>query len=303
MTDGLKYLEDDFLSVSDMHKVHFMTFGNKHGIPLINFHGGPGSATTEKIAASIDQDKYYIILFDQRGCGQSVPSGELRDNTTNDLIYDANKILKHLNIDKVVVSGGSWGSALAIKYAETFPDNVLGLFVYSVCLFRKEDIQWYIKTAGMLFPSELNRLYDCINTNNYKNFSQEYEKSTIKRKQIIATDFFNYATTLGKGLMEPHYIAPVDLTDTDLSSMSIFLHYLSNDYFLGEDDIFHKLKQIQNIPAVIVHGKLDFSCPLNGAYTLANTLSNVDLCVLETAGHFSPEVRNEFFKKINKFKL
>ena len=303
MSQILNFLEDGFLSVSDIHKIHYMTFGNRQGIPLINFHGGPGSGTTVKIAEAIDQNKYYIILFDQRGCGQSVPLGEIQDNNTDVLIQDANKLLKHLGVDRVVVSGGSWGSALAIKYAEMFPNTVLGLFVYAVCLFRPEDVLWYVKNAGMLFPKELDLLYESTKTTDYRCFFQNYESVSNPEKVNIATVFLNYAATIGKGLAEARYIDPTKLTDDDLLSMRIFLYYLSNNYFVKQNDIFKNLKKIKNIPTTIIHGKLDYSCPVNGAYTLANTLSNVDVCILETLGHFNPELREAFFVKLNNFKI
>lgn len=303
MSKIINFLADGFLSVSDIHKIHYMTFGNPRGIPLINFHGGPGSSTTIRIAEAIDQDKYYIILFDQRGCGQSVPLGEIQDNNTEALIQDADKLLNHLGIDKVIVSGGSWGSALAIKYAETFPNKVLGLMVYAVCLFRNEDILWYVKNAGMLFPKELNCLYETTKTIDYKKFSQNYENASPQQKAEIAIAFLNYASTIGKGLTEPRYIKTSDLSDNDLLSMRVFLHYLSNEYFIKQDDILKNIHKIKDIPSVVLHGRLDFSCPVNGACILADSLSNVDFCVLEKSGHFSPELRDEFFIKLNKFKL
>lgn len=303
MLQSLKPLENGFLPVSDIHRIHYMTFGNKNGIPLINFHGGPGSGTTPKIAAAIDQNKYYIILFDQRGCGQSVPHGEIKDNNTDMLIRDADKLLEHLGVNKVVVTGGSWGSALAIKYAETFPGKVLGVMVYAVCLFRKEDILWYVKNAEMLFPEWLENIYQCTHTFNYKEFLVNYEKSTLQQKMEIVTVFFNYATAIGKGIAEPRYITTNDLTDNDLLSTRIFLHYLSNDYFVKNNEILEGLQKIKDIPTTIVHGRLDFSCPINGAYIMSNMLSNVDLYVLEQAGHFSPELRNLFFEKINNFNV
>lgn len=303
MSKIVNFLEDGFLSVSNVHKIHYMTFGNKKGIPLINFHGGPGSGTTVKIAEAIDQDKYYIILFDQRGCGQSVPYGEVQDNNTDVLIQDADSLLNHLRIDKVIVSGGSWGSALAIKYAETFPNKVLGLIVYAVCLFRDKDILWYVKNAEMLFPKELKALYDSIGTSDYKSFFKNYENASVQQKTKIAVNFLNYASTIGKGLTEPRYAKTNDLTDNDLLSMRIFLHYLSNRYFIKQDDIVSNLDKIKDIPSIIVHGRLDFSCPVNNAYVLADALSDVDFCILERSGHFNPELRDEFFIKLNKFKL
>ena len=143
------------LNVSDLHTIHVEESGNYNGKPVIFLHGGPGGGIEPVYRQYFDPEQWRIIIFDQRGCGQSTPHAELKENTTWDLVEDIEKIREHLKIDKWVVFGGSWGSTLAMTYGITYPQVCKGLILRGIFMIRKKEINWfYQEGASYIFPDE-----------------------------------------------------------------------------------------------------------------------------------------------------
>jgi proline iminopeptidase len=180
-----KYLiNQDHLDVGDNHKIWFGVFGNPEGIPVVMIHGGPGSQSKTKYLATFDLSKYKIIMIDQRGCGSSLPFGAVENNTIDDLVDDMEKVRQVLNIDKWIISAGSWGAAVALKYAITNADKVKGLFLVSIFLGRKKDVDWLSKTEGAarIFPDVRDKKNQLG-----KEFGFKHDISAAELLQLITT--------------------------------------------------------------------------------------------------------------------
>ena len=248
----------EFLEVSDIHTIYYEESGNPKGIPIVHLHGGPGACSSPKNRQNYNPDKYRIILFDQRGCGQSTPQGELEENTTPHLIEDMEKLRKYLNIDKWVVSGGSWGSTLAIAYAEKYPNNVKALFIRGVFLATKQAVNWLHSPAGaaVLFPdtfkpyqnfipeNERNNMplayYNRLTSNDYETRKQAaitqltWEESISKMEFRIKEDEDEKAKNPPEEEKETDYNFLITLAKVEN-------HYNINSFFMAENSLFQEL--------------------------------------------------------------
>lgn len=166
-----------YLKVDDIHEIYYEQSGNPNGAPVVFVHGGPGCGCGEKSKRFLDPSFYRIVTIDQRGCGKSKPFLELKDNNTQNLADDMEKIREHLKIDKWLVYGGSWGTTLSLYYAENYPQSVVGLILRGIFLGRDEDIKWlYQGGAGMFFPEAFEIFKSPFNEEERKDYVQSYYK-------------------------------------------------------------------------------------------------------------------------------
>ncbi len=281
------------------HKISFSEYGNPNGIAIISFHGGPGSKSKPKYAKIFDLEKYRVIIFDQRGCGRSIPEGELAHNTTHDTLRDAERIRKQLGIKKWYVSGGSWGSTLALLYAQQYRERVAGLLLSAIFLGDKETTIWsFHGTAGaaQFVPDVLEKREEFLAK--YKTtpemaaetFSNLLEKNNLKQKKEIVTGVINWESNLFSPTAGISYITPEDVEEKDIASVMIFLHYEKNNWFIEDNQIMNNIATIKDIPTVIVHGRYDVLCPIMKAYALKKVLKNAEMIIASSSGHsFSVE--------------
>jgi len=164
---NIKPYKTSLLDVGDNHKIYYELTGNQSKINILYLHGGPGAGIPNNYSIFFDTSKVHVIAFDQRGCGKSTPFASLQNNTTDDLVKDIEKLREHLNIDKWLITGGSWGSTLSLVYAIRHPDRVLGLHVAAVCLLRKSEIDWLFKEGGA----------SCMNPKYWKAFEEHIPES------------------------------------------------------------------------------------------------------------------------------
>jgi proline iminopeptidase len=284
-----------FLSVSRLHTIYWEESGNPNGRPILFLHGGPGSGTDSSQRCFFDPTAYRIILFDQRGCGKSRPHAELRENTTWDLVEDIEKLRKHLQISSWVVFGGSWGSTLALAYAETNPSVVKGLILRGIFLCRPNELKWFYQGgAGSVFPDEWEKFLALLPNDERKNPAKAYYKllkSKDLQEQIKAARAWAgwEAVTLSMRFNSQMFQAFTQ--DTRATAIArIECHYfIHNAFFKTENWLIENLEAIRQIPTVIVHGRYDMICPMESAWALHKAWPEAKLEIIPDAGHSAAE--------------
>ena len=286
------------LPEQDGHTVSYSVHGNQGGPSIISFHGGPGSKSKPYHAERYNLKKYQVILFDQRGCGESTPLGELENNTTEHLLNDAERIREELGIDTWFVSGGSWGSTLALLYAIKYPEKTKGLLLSAIFLADRDSINWAMGEHGaatlmpdlwerrMKFFEEFNISIDSQNDDIMRAFNE----SDLEAQKKITAGVFNWEGNLFTPQAALSFNNPEDLTEKEIASAKIFIHYEQNCEFIPDNYILNSVDKTANIPTVIVHGRYDILCPLNKAKMLADKMSNCELVIATSSGHkLTPE--------------
>lgn len=294
-----------YLKVDDIHSIYFEESGNKNGAPVVFVHGGPGCGCGNLSRRFLDPTFYRIITIDQRGCGKSKPFLELRNNTTENLAKDMEKIREHLNIDKWLVYGGSWGTTLSLYYAENYPKRVVGLILRGIFLARDEDIKWlYQGGAGMFFPEAFDEFTKHFNDTEKKDYIKSYYKHLTspdyEEKKKYGKSFSNFENSVVK--LVPKEILE-DVTDEDISMAVMECHYFVNNCFFEENYILNNVEKIKDIPTIIIHGRYDVDCRPVGAYLLSKHLNNVKL-IFPISGHtsFDPPLTHELILAQEEFK-
>jgi len=287
------------LNVDEQHQLYVEECGNPNGQAVVFIHGGPGAGCSTNDRRFFDPEKYRIILFDQRGCGRSLPHGCLDHNETSYLIEDIEKIRQHLNIDSWHVFGGSWGSTLALVYAQAHADKVTSLVLRGIFLGRAIDTNWTFSGGGA--------------TRIYPDFWQEY-LAELPEGESQATVRAAYDLLVGEDKVLAQKVATawslweircctlvpdqafVDAATDDESAWTLArheAHYMINDCFLTENQILANCDKIKEIPTTIVHGRYDIVCPMDNAWLLHQTLPKSKIVISEASGHASAETNTK----------
>lgn len=284
-----------WLAVGDGHELYLEEVGEPQGQPVLVLHGGPGSGCNANLRRFFDPQKYRVILFDQRGAGRSKPHASLHNNDTAHLIADIEQIRTHLGIDRWLVFGGSWGSTLALAYAEAHPQVVTGLVLRGIFLARDQDIHWMTAPDGgaaQVYPDHYQDFLAPLGGNTEQLLPRYYQLLTsdneLQRMQAAK------AWTLWEGRMV-NLVAPANV-DEIYSDPSLALgvgrmecHYFVNRCFLDEGQLLAQAHRLADIPTVIVHGRYDMVCKLENATTLAAHLPHARLMIVPAAGHSASE--------------
>jgi proline iminopeptidase len=283
------------IQVSDLHNVYVEEVGNKNGLPIIFVHGGPGGGIEPKHRQYFDPKKWRVILFDQRGCGKSTPFGELRENTTFDLVHDMEKIRQHLGIQKWHVFGGSWGSTLSLTYAITHPTRVSSLILRGIFLVRKKEINWFYQHgANMFYPEEWEYFLAPIPK------SERYDLLSAYHKRLNSIDddlvkeaaraWSRWEGATSKLRKDDQLIKEFSSDRFSYAFARIENHYFYNRAFFEDDNwILNNVKKIQHIPGTIVQGRYDMPCPPISAYELHKVWPKAEFMMIEEAGHSAGE--------------
>lgn len=284
-----------FLSEENGHVVQYSQYGNPDGPAVVVLHGGPGSRSKPKHVARFDLQRYHLIAFDQRGCGSSTPAGKTEHNTTQDLVADIERLREFLNIDHWFVTGASWGAALALLYAQSHPDKVRGLLLSSIFLARERDVQWaFTGESGIahFFPDVWHKRADFLTTYSTQPSQAAGDllallqsDADLKTKRAVAAGVLNWEGNLYTSNQDVVYALPDDVGESDIASVSIWLHYESNNFFLETDQIMKNMSAIADIPTVIVHGRHDLLCTPEQAWQVHQRLSNSELHFLPQSNH------------------
>lgn len=295
------------LAVDALHHVYWETSGNPDGIPVLFVHGGPGSGTSPTQRRFFDPARYRIVLFDQRGAGQSVPHGELTDNTTPHLIADMEALRRELGIEQWLVFGGSWGSTLALAYAEAHPQRCLGLVLRGIFLCRKSEIDWFLYGIRAFFPEAQRRLADFIPADERHDLLSAYHRRLTdpdpRVHQPAAYEWATFEASCSTLLPNPDLIAAFGSDKTALSLSRIEAHYFVHNIFLPDNSLLDNITAIRHVPAVIVQGRYDAVCPLVSADDLARAWPEARYVIVPDAGHsaFEPGIARELVAACDRF--
>ncbi len=283
------------LVVSDLHQIYFEESGNPNGKPVLFVHGGPGGGVSPDHRRYFNPKAYRIILFDQRGCGKSLPHAELRENTTWDLIADMEQLRETLKIDKWLLFGGSWGSTLSLLYAETHPECVTGLILRGIFLCRKKEIQWfYQEGASRLYPDLWEKYLEPIPADERQDLvSAYYKRLTHESRDIRIQAARAWSVWEGStSCLEPD-LALIQQTDGAIFAEAfarIECHYFINGIWMKHDNqILADIGKIRHLPCEIVHGRYDVVCPIENAWDLHRAWPESRLHIVQAAGHSAKE--------------
>lgn len=287
-------IKNHVLPARDGHSVAFSEHGNPEGPSIIVFHGGPGNKSKLSQAERFDLSKYRVILFDQRGCGKSTPLGELTHNTTDDLLADAEATREQLGIKQWFVSGNSWGSTLALLYALKHTDRTLGLLIGAIFLADRDSVAWSMmdeQGVVRLMPDVWEKRLEFfkrfnigVKTQN-EDLLRALDQASFTQKQEIAAGVQNWEGNLMSPFAEVAYKSAEAMTEEDIASVRVFLHYEMNHSFIPEHYILDHVSKLGDLPAVLVHGRYDILCPLHKAHELASSLPKSELIIVPSSGH------------------
>ena len=286
------------LPVDDRHTLYFEECGNPKGKPVIFLHGGPGAGCNPKMRRFHDPGAYRIILFDQRGSGRSTPHADLIDNTTWNLVADIEKLRAHLEVSQWQVFGGSWGSTLALAYAETHPEHVTELVLRGIFMLRHWELQWFYQSgAHRLFPEAWQPYCNLIPEAERDDFIAAYHRrltsEDISVRLAAAKAWSVWEGATSTLIPEPEAVDDFEDPHFALSFARIENHYFMNKGFFNADDqLLRDVHKIRHIPGVIVHGRYDVVCPVQNAYDLHQAWPEAALHISPASGHSAFEAEN-----------
>ncbi|MEW6981025.1 prolyl aminopeptidase [Colwelliaceae bacterium 6471] len=283
--------KQEWLAVGDGHEIYLEQTGNPDGIPVIYLHGGPGGGSSENHRRYFDPEKYRIILFDQRGCGRSRPSPSIENNTTWKLIEDIEFIRQYLGIKQWLVTGGSWGTTLALVYGISHPERILGFILRGIFLGTECEYNWLYQDEGAcrFFPEyyadfithlpQKFRQYPLAGYHQVLNDSNEVA--------MLAASKAWYLWELRLSTIEHNHIGMSQVQDAHqaLCMAKISSHYFVNNCFFDDNYILNNIEKIADIPAILIHGRYDMVCQLHIADSLVRRWHNAQLQILPIAGH------------------
>jgi len=308
-----KPFKTGYIKVSDIHKVYYELSGNPKGIPVFVLHGGPGAGCKPYNRQFFDPNKYLIVMHDQRGCGKSEPTNELTENTTMNLIEDIEQLRMKLNLDKIILFGGSWGSTLGLAYAEKYPENVSAMIFRGIFLGTKYEDEIYWQNIRNYFPDVYNKFISqlpdsALPPTSFKMFKLIQSPNEIERKKytklIDRLEYKSSGLSISEKELDDYYGDEINYNETYTMAL-IEYHYITNDFFLIEDQLIKGLSKIKSIPMIIVNGRYDMICPPVTAYKLHHDLPLSKLFIIEEAGHMMSEkpIESQLIKIMNEFKL
>jgi len=297
------------LSVSNLHTIYFEQAGNPQGCPVIFLHGGPGAGIEPIYRQYFDPKLWRIVLFDQRGCGQSTPYAELRENTTWDLVADIERLRQHLEIERWTVFGGSWGSTLALAYSQTHPSCCTGIIIRGIFLLRPHELRWfYQEGTSYIFPDAWEEFIAPIPPNERSDLLSAYhEKLTSPDKTVrleAAQAWSRWEATTINLYPNSELINRFTTPAFAEAFAGIENHYfMHGGFFDTEDQLLHNVDKIRHIPGVIVQGRYDVVCPMTSAWDLHRVWPEAEFIVVPDAGHSvsEPGIRSALLDATDRF--
>ncbi len=282
--------ETGFLDTGDGHRVYWEHVGTKGAKPAVFLHGGPGGGFSPAHRRQFDPAKYDLILFDQRGCGKSTPYASLENNTTWHLVADIERLREMIGAEKWLVFGGSWGSTLALSYAQTHPERVSELVVRGIYTLTRAELDWYYQFGvSEMFPDKWERFCAPIPEAERGAMMAAYRKRLTgdnREKQIeAALAWSNWEGQTITLLPEPSTSDKFGEAEFALAFARIENHYFVHAGWLEEGQLLRDAHKLKNIPGVIVHGRYDMPCPAKYAWELHKGWPEAEFFLIEGAGH------------------
>ena len=288
----VKPYDEGWLPAVDGHEIHYYQMGNPKGETVIQFHGGPGGSAHPRYACLYNLKKQRIITFDQRGCGLSRFQKLLYKNSSQDTLKDALHLLNHLNItEKIVVAGGSFGSTLAILFAETYPNRVKRLCIDSIFLGRPEDCQNMTPATALFYPDALDTVQGIAKTKNLDNYYYKLLFSQKRSDNEKAIRYYKQLERIGGSGEYDVSFPKKEVTDKDIQKFRVFMHYIINQMFLKPNQLVKDAHKIKSISTEIFQNRFDFCCPPYQAYDLHKALPQAKFTLVPDKGHGSDYMR------------
>ncbi len=296
------------LPLDEVHTMYWEQSGRPDGVPVVFLHGGPGAGSVPNHRRFFDPAHYRIIVYDQRGAGRSTPLGELKDNTTPLLIQDLEKLRQFLGIERWFVFGGSWGSTLAIAYAEAHPERCLGLILRGIFLCRPSEIDWFLHGVRNFFPEAWRTFAEFIPPPERNDLLAAYYRRLTDPDPAVhmpaARTWSVYEGSCSTLLPSQETVDYFAADTVALGLARIEAHYFVHRIFLPENALLRNVERIRSIPGVIVQGRYDAVCPIVTADELARAWPEAQYVVVPDAGHsaWEPGIRAELVKAMERFK-
>ncbi|WP_020167634.1 MULTISPECIES: prolyl aminopeptidase [Methylotenera] len=300
----LEPFNKNWLKVNDFHQIYYEECGNPHGIPVIFLHGGPGSGCNPTQRRFFDPKHYRIVLLDQRGCGRSLPVGEVKFNTTDDLVADIEKLRSHLSIDTWHVFGGSWGSTLALAYAVNHSKQVISLVLRGIFLSRPSELNWFLGDVQHFYPEVWYKLISYLPIEKQNDVLNAYAELIFNDDMHINTaaavqwNAFESAIMRLKPATNDSPKEDVIKTKeqlqqeqaTEVARARVQIHYIQHRCFIDGEALLKQTAILANIPTIIVQGRYDMVCPPQTAWALHQVMPHAQLTMVADAGHSAMEL-------------
>jgi proline iminopeptidase len=296
------------LRLDSLHSMYWEECGNPRGLPVVFLHGGPGAGATPAHRRFFDPAFYRIVIFDQRGAGRSTPHGELADNTTPHLVDDMEALRKTRGISSWIVFGGSWGSTLALAYAQAHPDRVRALVLRGIFLCRPAEIDWFLSGIRHVFPEAWRSFAEFIPEAERGDLLDAYWRRLAHPYPAVhmpaARAWSAYEGSCSTLLPSPETVAAFGEDRLALGLARIEAHYFRNGVFLPENQLLQGVERIRNIPGAIVQGRYDMVCPIVTADELARAWPEAQYVIVPDAGHsaMEPGIRAALVAQMERLK-
>jgi proline iminopeptidase len=298
-----------FLALSNGHRMYYETHGNPHGTVAVVLHGGPGGSLHRNQLDFFDLRKWRVILYDQRGCGKSTPYGveSLAHNTTQDLVADMERLRTHLDVNTWFLSGGSWGSTLALIYGETYPQRVSGMLLRSVCLSETYESKWMYQADGAasVFPEAWKRFTSVIpavdRTKSWRTISRRFREQLTSRNKTVRHRAARAWSGWEDDILQ---LIPEKTRRRGEDAIAILEnHYFLHNSFIPHGSILRNASALRGIPITVFHGRYDMICPFTSAKKLAEALPHIHLVEIPDGGHtgFSKAVKQQMKAVFSEF--
>ena len=300
--------ETGMLAVGGPHQIYWEQVGKPDGVPVIFLHGGPGAGANPTHRRFFDPAHYRAVIFDQRGAGRSRPLGETQDNTTPLLVSDIEALRQKFGIERWIVFGGSWGSTLALAYAETHPERCLALVLRGIFLCRRSEIDWFLYGIRGVFPEHWRLFASHIPEDERGDLLKAYHTRLMNPDPAVhmpaARVWSTYEGACSTLLPSPETVAAFGSDVMALGLARLEAHYFINDIFLPENSLLANVGRIRKIPAAVVQGRYDMVCPAVSADELRQAWPEADYTIVPDAGHsaLEPGIRTRLVEAMERFK-
>lgn len=296
------------LVVDDLHTLYWETCGNPQGVPVLFLHGGPGAGLSPRHRQFFDPAHYQVVLFDQRGAGQSTPLGEVRQNTTPLLIDDIERLREHLGVAQWLVFGGSWGSTLALAYGQAHPARCLGFVLRGIFLGTQAEIDWFLNGIRWFFPQEYARFVADIPVDERANLLNAYAARLFgadpQQRLLAARAWSRFEGSCLHLLRQPEVTEQFGVDAVALGVGRLEAHYFLHQAFLHNDQLIRNIERIRHLPAAIIQGRYDVVCPPQSAWRLHQAWPQASFEIVEDAGHaaFEPGIASALVAATERFR-
>lgn len=283
------------LDTGDGHSIYWELCGNPDGKPVVFLHGGPGGGTEPKHRRFFDPRRYRIVLFDQRGCGRSTPHASLIDNTTWDLVEDIERLREHLGVERWMVFGGSWGSTLALAYAQRHPERVTEMILRGIFTFARDEKEWfYFDGTRVLFPDAYEEFVGAIPVAERGDLIAAYHRRLTgddpREREAAAKAWSVWECRVATLIQDEDLVAHCDDVGFTLAFARIECHYfVHGGFFESDTQLLDGMERIRHIPAILVHGRYDVICPPRNAWRLHKVWPGSELHLVNGVGHSANE--------------